>query len=101
MREKQASLAVGDRGSRRVVLVLGSHRGVLFLPGVPDMAPHIVDKVPHRLPALKDSSHMSRGWGIVDQLSRPFQGSEHLPQTVIQASHIWLLVFWFFVCLFV
>lgn len=44
MREKQASLAVGDRGSRRVVLVLGSSYGVLFLPGVPDTAPLIVDR---------------------------------------------------------
>lgn len=42
LRETWASLAVGDRGGRWVILILGSSPVVLFLPGVSDTVPNIV-----------------------------------------------------------
>lgn len=67
LREKQARLALGDRGDRWVILALGSSCVVLFLPGVSDAAsPHPPlpwEKSTSWIPCTKDSGHTSNIFG--------------------------------------
>lgn len=88
-------------GGRRVTLILGSSRGVLFLPGVSDTVPHVVG----RKDLMEDTGHTSsihgvgdeqlspHGWGSWTGSQDPFRGQSTLPSQSSGAGH---LAFFFF-----